>query len=243
MIVLNIINKKKNINDYQECQKCKSYLNIFQQKLYRPANYMIFVFNGFMEYSKNFEIQEMIFLNSDEGFKYKYKLTNASIYFGSGKFGHYIAYCRADNGQFYLFNDSTVSLISFDKIKNSIPYILFYRIVEKSENKKEIESENIIKIVKEYTADIFEAINVKYDYDFIENSKDYIIKWEDIENNYKLTINFKDFLQKNIIVIQNEINTINFKWNNNNIEELKTEINKITKYYCNKTCCPYCTFI
>ena len=236
---INQYQEKKYIKDFQNCQKCESKINSFQRKLYRPANYMIFVFNGFMKFSQNLEIQDIIFFNSDEGFKYKYKLINVSIYSGSGKSGHYIAYCRADDGQFYSFNDSYVSLISFDKIKNSIPYILFYKQVEKSENSKEIELQKVIKIIRKYLANIFEVINTKYEYDFVEKYKNDIIIWEDVDNGNELTINFKDFIQKNIIIINNELSTLNFKWNNN-IEELKVEINEMTQNYYNRTCCPKC---
>ena len=223
--------EKKIINNYQKCQKCESNLHNFQQKLYRPANYMIFVFNGFIEYSKNFEIQEIIFFNSDEGFKYQYKLINASIYFGRGKSGHYIAYCRADDGQFYLFNDSHFSVINFNEIKNSIPYILFYKKVEKNENGKDKEYKSILINIKKYLAYIFDDISIK-----IEND---IILMEDIYNCYKFTIDFKDFIQKNIIVIKNEENILNFKWNNN-IGELKYEIDKMLIPYYNRISCLKC---
>ena len=241
---INKYQEKKYIHDSQKCQKCYSNAHIFQQKLYRPANYIIFVFNGFIEHSKNFEIQEIIFLNCDEGFKYKYKLLSASVYFGSGKSGHYIAYCRADDGQFYSFNDSFVSLISFDKIKNAIPYILFYEKIEKNVNTKEIEYKNILKIVRKYLNDIFDDINNDYENDFVEKYSDDIIIWEDVHNGRKLTISFNDFLQNNIIVINNEDNNLqtnlNFKWNNN-VEELKVEINKITKKY-HRSFCEMCKF-
>ena len=241
---INQYQEKKNINDIKKCQKknCESNVNKFQQKLYQPANYMIFVFNGFMEYSKNFEIQEIITLNSDEGYKYQYKLISASIYFGSGKSGHYIAYCRADDGQFYSFNDSSVSPINFNELKISIPYILFYKKDKKNENTQEKEYKNILTIIVNYL-DNFE--NIEYNYDFEEKNGNNIIIWgeEEEDNNCnKLTINFIDFLKKNIIIIknQNEEIILNFKYNNN-IEALKSEIkNIITEYYSKSTCCPTC---
>ena len=231
--------EKKIIKDPQKCPKCNTNVYLLQQKLYRPANYMIFVFNGFMEYFKNFEIEEIILCNSDEGFKYQYKLVGVSIYMGSGKSGHYIAYCRADDNQFYKFNDSFVSLVSFNKIKNSIPYILFYKKLHQCENADEIEYKNVLAITRKYLSDIFEVINNKYEYDFEEKFINNIIIWEDISYNYELTINFKDFIQKKIIVIHNNETTLNFKWNNN-IEQLKFELNKITKIYYNRSCCPNC---
>ena len=231
--------KKKNISDLQKCPKCKSNVTLLQQKIYKPADYMIFVFNGLIEYSKTFEIKENIIFDADEGSQFKYKLMNASIYFGSGKSGHYIAYCRADDGQFYKFNDSFVSLISLNEIKYSIPYILFYKKEEKQENEKETSYKNILAIVRKYLADIFECINEKYEYDFQEQYEGNIIIWTDIDNNFQFIIDFTDFLKKNIIVIKNDESSLNFKWKNN-IDELKDEIHTKTKDYCNGTCCPKC---
>jgi hypothetical protein len=193
-----------------------------------------------MKYSQKFEIQENIVLNSDEGCINKYKLISSSIYFGSGKSGHYIAYCRAEDGEFYSFNDSSVDPISFNKIKNAIPYILFYEKVKT----KEIEYKKIVKIVRNYLTDIFKNVNPKYHFE--ENYSGDIIIWEDISNCCKLTINFKDFLQNNEIIISNEENIISneetnsnnpfhFIWKNN-IEALKDEIEERTKTYCSKPC-------
>ena len=235
---LNQYYEKKKITGLQKCPKCESNVSILQQKIYRPANYMIFVFNGFFIYSKTFEIKENIIFDTDEGFKYHYKLMNTSIYFGSGRSGHYIAYCRADDGQFYSFNDSFVSSISFDKIKNSIPYILFYK-KEKTEYIKEEEFKTILQCIRKYSHDIFEFINNKYEYDFEEKYNDKILIWEDIDNCHELSISFNDFLNKNIIKIKNDVDTLNFIWNNN-LEELKDEINNKAKYYCKRTCCPTC---
>ena len=237
---INQYQTKKNIAELQKCPKCDSEVSSLQQKIYRPANYMIFVFNGFIEYPKTFEIQETIILDTDEGLKYQYKLTNASIYFGSGKYGHYIAYCRVDNGQFYSFNDSFVSSINFNEIKYSIPYILFYKKeIKKQENEKEIKYKNILKIVRKYLADIFETINTKKDYDFQEKYEDNAIIWTDIDNNYQLIIDFKDFFKENIIVIKKDGSSLNFKWNNN-MDELIDEINKKLSNYYKKNCCPIC---
>ena len=231
--------EKKNITELQKCSKCESNVSILQQKIYRPANYMIFVFNGLIEHSKTFEIQENIIFDTNEGFKYHYKLMNASIYFGSGKSGHYIAYCRADDGQFYSFNDSFVSSISFNNIKNSIPYILFYKKEKTKNNKEEEELKNILHCTRKYSHDIFEYINIKYDYNFKEKYNDNIIIWEDIDYCYKLSINFNDFLNKNIIIIKNDSGLCTFKWNDN-LSELQDEISNKAKLYYKRVCCPKC---
>ena len=61
---INQYKEKKNIKDLQKCQKCKSNVCIFQQKLYRPANYMIFVFNDKINFYSVFENLEIIDLKN-----------------------------------------------------------------------------------------------------------------------------------------------------------------------------------
>jgi len=58
----------------------------------------------------------------------KYRLLGIIVHIGpSSMSGHFIAYCRQDNA-WYKFNDSIVSNVTFNEIKNSngIPYVFFY---------------------------------------------------------------------------------------------------------------------
>lgn len=131
-------------------------------------------------------------------------------------------------------------MISFNNIEISVPYILFYKQVEKSKNTEQIVYKNILKTIKKYLADIFEVINTEYEYNFEEKYNNNEIIWEDTDNGFKLIINFDDFLKKNIIIIKNEGITLNFKWNNN-IEELKDKLNIIiNEYHYKRNCCPVC---
>ena len=133
--------EKKIINDFQKCQKCESNLHIFQQKLYRPANYMIFVLNEYLNNFNKFENLKIIDLNdyiNDKKYNQtKYLLIGICIHNSAYKnFGHYVSVCLNEkNNDYFLFNDSNYNKISFDKIKNTFPYILFYkRIKENSIN-------------------------------------------------------------------------------------------------------------
>ena len=157
----------------------------FQQKLYRSANYMFLFLIDSWKILKILKYKILFFLILNQ-----YKLINVSINFGSGKSGHYIAFCRTDDSQFYSFNDSFISLKNFNKIKNSIPYIFIYKNVEKSGKTKEIELKSIFKIVRIYLADFFKVINTKYECDFEEKYRNNKIIWEDVYNSYELTINF-----------------------------------------------------
>ena len=124
--------EKKIIKDPQKCPKCNTNVYLLQQKLYRPANYMIFVFNDNINYFSKFENLKIIDLKNcifDKNYiTTSYELTGICIYNSlSNNFGHYISVCLNDRNEYYLFNDSYSNKVSFDYIKNTFPYILFYK--------------------------------------------------------------------------------------------------------------------
>lgn len=57
----------------------------------------------------------------------KYNLLAGTILYGSGGYGHTVAFCKHFDGNYYIFNDSTVSKTSYEKIKNEKIYLLFYK--------------------------------------------------------------------------------------------------------------------
>ena len=61
-----------------------------------------------------------------------YRLIGIITYFGASKeSGHFIAFCKSFvDGNWYRYNDSIVTLSSFNEVKNTgNPYILFYEAV------------------------------------------------------------------------------------------------------------------
>mmetsp|Transcript_1956 Transcript_1956/g.3413 ORF Transcript_1956/g.3413 Transcript_1956/m.3413 type:complete len:109 (+) Transcript_1956:2968-3294(+) len=62
-----------------------------------------------------------------EGVSTVYDLFGVTNHFGSLNGGHYTAYCKNPDGNWYDFNDSHVSLASQKGICSSAAYILFYR--------------------------------------------------------------------------------------------------------------------
>ena len=137
---INQYQEKKYIKDFQNCQKCRSKVNSFQQKLYRPANYMIFVFNNYLNYSSSFENLEKLDLKTyidDKSYtSTSYILIGACIHNRlSNNFGHYISVCLNYKNEYFLFNDSFLKKVSFDYIKNTFPYILFYKRITENTKK------------------------------------------------------------------------------------------------------------
>ena len=57
----------------------------------------------------------------------KYKLVAGTILYGSRGYGHTVAFCKHFDGQYYIFNDSSVKRSSFNEIKNEKVYLLFYQ--------------------------------------------------------------------------------------------------------------------
>jgi ubiquitin C-terminal hydrolase len=57
----------------------------------------------------------------------KYTLHSGTILYGSHGHGHTVAFCKHFDEEYYIFNDSTARKSSFDEIKNSKIYLLFYK--------------------------------------------------------------------------------------------------------------------
>ncbi|MDA7464530.1 hypothetical protein N8996_07065, partial [Candidatus Poseidonia alphae] len=56
-----------------------------------------------------------------------YELYGVCNHSGGVLGGHYTATVRVKSGDWYLFNDTSVSKISFDGLNNTSGYCLFYR--------------------------------------------------------------------------------------------------------------------
>lgn len=60
----------------------------------------------------------------------KYSLLAGTILYGSGGWGHTVAFAKHFNGEYYIFNDSSTRKTNFDEIKKSKVYLLFYKKLE-----------------------------------------------------------------------------------------------------------------
>ena len=57
----------------------------------------------------------------------QYNLLAGTILYGSGGWGHTVAFARHFDGEYYIFNDSSTRRSSLDEIKKSKIYLLFYQ--------------------------------------------------------------------------------------------------------------------
>ena len=60
----------------------------------------------------------------------KYSLLSGTILYGSHGHGHTVAFCKHFDGNYYIFNDSSSRKTSFEEIKKSKIYLLFYQKIE-----------------------------------------------------------------------------------------------------------------
>ena len=60
----------------------------------------------------------------------KYSLLAGTILYGSGGWGHTVAFAKHFDGEYYIFNDSSTRKTNFDEIKKSKVYLLFYKKLE-----------------------------------------------------------------------------------------------------------------
>ena len=124
-----------------KCGNCKNKVNITKKFsiFYVPRLLIIclkrFSKSGYYGYDKNNVLIEFPIENLDMG-KYicgpdkehsKYDLFAVSQHYGGTGGGHYTAVCKNIDGNWYSYNDSSVSLASASSAVSSAAYVLFYR--------------------------------------------------------------------------------------------------------------------
>ena len=135
---INLINCFKFFRDSEKessfyCLNCEDEMDgIIEHKLCSLPNIIII----FLERDKNdpnynIKIDEEIDLREFYDTKYNYPAIGSTIYTLIGvtilySF-HTIALCKHFNGNYYLFNDTNCSKSSIKRIKNEVPYLVFYK--------------------------------------------------------------------------------------------------------------------
>ena len=123
------------------CNICQNFENnIAEEKIYRPSKILCIIldrgrgksFKGKVIFDYYLDLKNYI---DEENYHYnsKYKLISVLSHYGpSSSNGHYVAFCLADNGKYYYFNDEVAKEID-NPLKYDIgdPYILFYERNEK----------------------------------------------------------------------------------------------------------------
>ena len=114
----------------------KEYIDCYKQiKFWKAPKVLMVVFKRFLnDGSKNnnlvefplddFDISEHCIGYSRK--KNKYRLRAISNHIGSLNSGHYLAYCRNDNGNWYNYNDRNVNKIGKEELVSPMAYCLFY---------------------------------------------------------------------------------------------------------------------
>ena len=137
-----IISIKDCFNNYETiieekdnyCSKCKIHINCSSQKnIYQTSDYLIIIldygkgkiFKGKVIFDEYINIRDYV---QEDKNNQNFRLIGAVIHYGSSSAsGHYISYCRSEDNKLYYFNDSSVNLTNFEKLKEEkLPYILFY---------------------------------------------------------------------------------------------------------------------
>lgn len=142
--------EKLSANDSWYCGKCKDHVEATKKmELYSTAPYLIMSLNRFKHHNTYFKekIEDLIDFPI-EGLDMSshvlshsaqstglnkepliYDLVGVINHFGSMNFGHYLAFAKNSlTGQWYEFNDSSVSKISTDSVCSNAAYVLFYRL-------------------------------------------------------------------------------------------------------------------
>ena len=124
------------------CNHCTNYCQAYQflKIIYAPRTLIINLNRGIgLQFNVNILLEETlniehyVFAYNSHFF---YKLIGVICHLGSNDMGgHFIAYCRNINNEWYKYNDFSVTKITFNEIKdNGMPYVLFYSYEKKAEN-------------------------------------------------------------------------------------------------------------
>lgn len=138
------MDEKLSADDSWYCNKCKDHVEATKKmELYSTAPYLVMSLNRFKQHNTYFkekledlidfpvtdlDMTKHVLAHKDKEEPLIYDLIGVINHYGSMNFGHYIAFAlNSHNGQWYEFNDSSVSAISPDSVCSSNAYVLFYK--------------------------------------------------------------------------------------------------------------------
>lgn len=136
--------EKLSANDSWYCNKCKDFVEATKKmELYSTAPFLILSLNRFKQHNTYFkekledlidfpisglDMTKHVLAHQGQPDPLCYDLIGVINHYGSMNFGHYIAFGRnSQSGEWYEFNDSTVSEISASSVCSSAAYVLFYK--------------------------------------------------------------------------------------------------------------------
>ena len=132
--------KDENIQFEAKCENCgKKTIHKKEVKISRPPNILILSLqriNGRRSYQKNncpvefpekLNIKNYIDVDCGHGDEYSYSLYAIGNHSGTINFGHYYAYIKLNNKDWYEFNDSMVTKMGTINTRSTTVYTLFYK--------------------------------------------------------------------------------------------------------------------
>ena len=123
------------------CNHCNHFSNaLTQNEIYKAPNVLILIINrgkgNYFECDLDFQMKLNISqFAKDPNSPKIYDLIGIISHLGESSMeGHFIAYCKHFDDNWYLFNDGIVKPVNNDDIHKGIPYILFYQNTELNSN-------------------------------------------------------------------------------------------------------------
>lgn len=110
------------IDDYK-CDKCNRVINKRYYQLCKLSSIIVIIFPQYYQ-KKLFKFDNELEFKSTDNTKYKYSLVSQIEHFGGMNGGHYICRSIRSDNNVYMFNDTSVSLSSFEPTENT--YVLMY---------------------------------------------------------------------------------------------------------------------
>ena len=120
------------------CKYCNKYSNKFTVKSFVTLpKYLIMVmyrgkneeFECKVDFKENLDLKESYYniIGVPREKSTKYSLFGGTILYGSGGYGHTVAFCKHFDNKYYMFNDTSTREIDFDEIHKQKIYLLIYK--------------------------------------------------------------------------------------------------------------------
>ena len=115
------------------CNYCNSYSNAkTKNKIFKAPNVLILIINrgkgNIFECDLEFPMKLDICNFTEQNSPKFYDLIGIISHFGESSMeGHFMAYCKHFDDNWYMFNDAIVKNVNIDEIYKGTPYILFYQ--------------------------------------------------------------------------------------------------------------------
>ena len=116
------------------CNNCRSQQDgVMFDEIHKAPNVLIIILNRGrgnvfecdVDFPKDLDLSNYI---TNPMSPKNYELIGVISHLGESSMeGHFIAYCKHFDGNWYLFNDSIVKQVAGDGMYSGIPYILFYK--------------------------------------------------------------------------------------------------------------------